>query len=124
MALGRRRWPQSTGWSVTDRAGYRRQHACLPMLTLPGLLPHHPRPLQMGGPMKRVRILSVATAAALVAATLAMAGGTAAAKVGAPAAASQSSTTYKPDCTDPFPLCTEVANPQEAFGTSYYVGHD
>jgi hypothetical protein len=30
---------------------------------------------------------------------------------------------YKPDCADPFPLCTEVANPQEAFG-NYYVGHD
>jgi hypothetical protein len=74
--------------------------------------------------MKRVRILSVASAAALVAASLAMAGAPAAAKVGAPAAASQSSTTYKPDCTDPFPLCTEVANPREAFGTSYYVGHD
>jgi hypothetical protein len=32
-------------------------------------------------------------------------------------------TTYRPDCRDPFPLCTEVANPQEAFG-NYYVGHD
>ena len=30
---------------------------------------------------------------------------------------------YKPDCADPFPLCTEVANPQEAFG-NYYIGHD
>src|SRR5947209_4431860 len=30
---------------------------------------------------------------------------------------------YKPDCRDSFPLCTEVANPREAFG-NYYVGHD
>jgi hypothetical protein len=74
--------------------------------------------------MKRVRILVAASAAGLVAATLAMAGAPATAKAGAPAAANQSSTAYKPDCTDPFPLCTEVANPQEAFGTSYYVGHD
>jgi hypothetical protein len=73
--------------------------------------------------MKRLRILSVASAAGLVAATLAMAGAPAAAKAGAPAAASQGSTAYKPDCADPFPLCTEVANPKEAFGT-YYVGHD
>jgi len=29
----------------------------------------------------------------------------------------------KPDCADTFPLCTEVANPKEAFG-NYYVGHD
>src|SRR5258708_12402184 len=74
--------------------------------------------------MKRVRILGVAPAAALVAAALAMAGAPAAAMAGAPAAASQSSTAYKPDCADPFPLCTEVANPREAFGNSYYVGHD
>src|SRR5258706_8413578 len=74
--------------------------------------------------MKRVRILGVASAAALVAAALAMAGAPAAAKAGEPAAASPSSTAYKPDCADPFPLCTEVANPREAFGTSYYVGHD
>src|SRR5258706_5588188 len=74
--------------------------------------------------MKRVRILCVASAAGLVAAALAMAGAPAAARAGAPAAASQSSTAYKPDCADPFPLCTEVANPREAFGTSYYVGHD
>src|SRR5258708_30292645 len=45
-------------------------------------------------------------------------------RAGSPAAASQSSTAYKPDCADPFPLCTEVANPREAFGNSYYVGHD
>ena len=30
---------------------------------------------------------------------------------------------YKPDCRDPFPLCTEVGNPKEVFG-NYYVGHD
>ena len=65
--------------------------------------------------MKRIRILSVASAAGLVAATLAM--------FGTPAGASQNSTSYKPDCADPFPLCTEVANPKEAFG-NYYVGHD
>jgi hypothetical protein len=73
--------------------------------------------------MKRLRILSVASAAGLAAATLAMAGAPAAAKAGAPAAASQGSTAYKPDCRDPFPICTEVANPKEAFG-NYYVGHD
>ena len=73
--------------------------------------------------MKRLRILSVASAAGLVAATLAMVGAPAAAKAGAPAAASQGSTAYKPDCADPFPMCTEVANPKEAFG-NYYVGHD
>ena len=38
-------------------------------------------------------------------------------------AAAASYPSYKPDCRDSFPLCTEVANPQEAFG-NYYVGHD
>jgi hypothetical protein len=66
--------------------------------------------------MRYMRILYVASAAGLVAASLAMSG--------ASAGASPHSTAYKPDCTGSFPLCTEVANPQEAFGTSYYVGHD
>jgi hypothetical protein len=30
---------------------------------------------------------------------------------------------YHADCTDPFPLCAEVSDPQAAFG-NYYVGHD
>src|SRR6201993_1403799 len=43
--------------------------------------------------------------------------------VAASPAAAKSDATYKADCRDPFPLCAEVANPQEAFG-NYYVGHD
>jgi hypothetical protein len=41
---------------------------------------------------------------------------------GGPGAAA-ASPGYKADCRDSLPLCAEVANPQEAFG-SYYIGHD
>jgi len=66
--------------------------------------------------MKRIRMLCIASAAGLVAATLAMSG--------TPAGASQKSPPYKPDCADGIRLCTEVADPEAAFGTSSYVGHD
>ena len=64
--------------------------------------------------MKRLALASIGSLVGLLLAMLV--------SVTMPVAAS-SSHGYKPDCGDPFPLCTEVANPQEAFG-SYYVGHD
>jgi hypothetical protein len=64
--------------------------------------------------VKRLTLASAGSLVGLVVGTLVF--------LGTPAVASNSSA-YKPDCGDPFPLCTEVANPQEAFG-NYYVGHD
>ena len=64
--------------------------------------------------MKRLPVLGVVSGVGLVAATVVTFGTNAAA---------DTSSSYKPGCTESFPLCTEVANPQEAFG-KYYVGHD
>ena len=62
--------------------------------------------------MRRMRALSVLSAAGLGAAFLVSAG---------PAVQAQPYTS-KPSCAD-LAICTEVANPQEVFG-NYYVGHD
>lgn len=64
--------------------------------------------------MKKLRLWSGLSAVGLSAALFAFTGGAGAA---APAPS------YKADCRDVLPLCAEVANPQEAFG-SYYIGHD
>ena len=67
--------------------------------------------------MRYTRILAAASAAGLVAAILAMSGPS--------AGASPNSTAYKPDCTGAQGMiCAEVADPEAAFGTNYYVGHD
>jgi len=65
--------------------------------------------------VKRIRLIRLAAMVGLTAAILVISG--------APAGSSDYSS-YKPDCGDPFPLCTEISNPQEAFGNNYYVGHD
>ena len=65
--------------------------------------------------MKRMRLIGVASVAGVAVATLAAYG--AQARAG-------SSAGYKLDCGDPRLLCTEIGNPQEAFGNNYYVGHD
>jgi hypothetical protein len=64
--------------------------------------------------VKQIRLLRLVLIATLAAASLVLFGTTTQAN---------SATSYKPDCADPMPLCTEVANPHEAFG-NYYVGHD
>jgi hypothetical protein len=64
--------------------------------------------------VKRMRLIGVVSVVGVAAATLAA--------YGAQARAGDSAG-YKLDCGDPKLLCTEVANPQEAFG-NYYVGHD
>ena len=63
--------------------------------------------------MRRMRALSVLSVAGLALAALAAAG---------PAVQAAPYTASKPDCSE-LAICTEVANPQEAFG-NYYVGHD
>ena len=65
--------------------------------------------------MNRKRLLSMASVVGLGVASLAIYG---------TQARAGTSAGYKPDCADPRMLCTEVGNPQEAFGTNYYVGHD
>lgn len=67
--------------------------------------------------MRYMRILCVASAVALVAAVLAI--------FGTRAGASTNYGSGKPDCKEGgVPLCAEVADPEAAFGTNYYVGHD
>jgi hypothetical protein len=65
--------------------------------------------------VKGIRLLRLASLVGIAAAFLAISG---------TPAVSSSYSSYKPDCGDPFPLCTEVSNPQDAFGNNYYVGHD
>src|SRR5262249_29534140 len=65
--------------------------------------------------VKRIRLFRLAAMVGLTAAVLVISG--------APAGSSDYSS-YKPDCGDQFPLCTEIGNPQDAFGNNYYVGHD
>src|SRR5215471_7721779 len=67
--------------------------------------------------MRYMRILCVFSAATMVAAILTI--------FGTGAGASPTSASGKPDCTgEQFPLCAEVSDPEAAFGTNYYVGHD
>src|SRR5690242_14552462 len=63
--------------------------------------------------VKRIRLFRLAAITGIAAAFLAVS-----------ASAGSSSSSYKPDCGDPFPLCAELSAPQEAFGNNYYVGHD
>jgi hypothetical protein len=63
--------------------------------------------------VKPIRLFRLAALAGIAAAFLAVSG---------PSPGSGAS--YKPDCGDPFPLCSELSAPQEAFGNNYYVGHD
>jgi len=62
--------------------------------------------------MRKVQAIGVLSALGLLAGVLATAGPSAQAKT----------SPSKPDCSE-LAFCTEVANPQEAFG-NYYVGHD
>jgi hypothetical protein len=65
--------------------------------------------------MKHSRFLSLLGAAGLTAATLLAVG---------PQAKADEYSTGKPSCANPGLLCAEVADPQAAFGSDQYVGHD
>jgi len=62
-----------------------------------------------------IRFFRLASIAGIAAAFLAISG---------PSAGSSNYSSYKPDCGDPFPLCSEISDPEAAFGNNYYVGHD
>jgi hypothetical protein len=65
--------------------------------------------------VKPIRFFRLAALAGVAAAFLAVTG---------PSAGSSNHVSYKADCGDPFPLCSEISDPEAAFGNNYYVGHD